>query len=134
MVTAAQMVTAEQLADATWLCPDTKTVAWSGGFLRDWLRRAKIPALITKNDAEGMTALVYTAKRCYSIYVREPLPLIPNSRMSMGGIMDSRAPEPGESWTRGRDLPDGALSEETWAAILAAIVMWESVGPTERKE
>jgi hypothetical protein len=122
------MVTAAELEGAEWVTQSTQTVAWSGGFLLDWLRRAQIPALITKSDAEGMDALVYTVARVYRIYVREPLPLIPDSRMSMGCIMDARAPEPGEAWTRGRDLPDGALTNELWAEILAAIVMWESVG------
>ena len=126
------MVTAEELEGAEWLSTSTQSVAWSGGFLLDWLRRAQIPALITKNDAEGMTALIYTATRVYSIYVRESLPLVPDSRMAMGCIMDARAPEPGETWTRGRDLPDGVLTNELWSEILAAIVMWESVGPAQK--
>ncbi len=109
-------------------------IAAPGKDLLDWLRRAQIPALITKNDAEGMTALVYTATRVYSIYVGEPLPMVPGSRMSMGCVMYARAPEPGESWVRGRDLPDGALTNDMWAEILAAIVMWESRDVAESRK
>ena len=128
------MVTAEELEGAEWLSTSTNLVAWSGHYLADWLLRAQIPALITKNDAEGMTALIYTATRVYSIHVREPLPLVAGSHKTMGCTAAMRAPEPGKSGTDGWFLVTaGVLTNELWTEIMSKIVMRESVGPTERK-
>ena len=45
----------------------------------------------------------------------------------LGCIASSRKPRAGEDWTRGRDLADGSLSEDTWRKILAEIVSYELV-------
>ena len=45
----------------------------------------------------------------------------------LGCIASSRKPRAGEDWTRGRDLADGDLSEETWHEILGDIVSYEMV-------
>lgn len=41
-------------------------------------------------------------------------------------------PWPGETWTRGRDLPDGAHNERTWGRIKTAI-LWEELVPLSRE-
>ncbi len=49
----------------------------------------------------------------------------------------ARKPRAGETWTRGRDLPDGPFSEETWQEIVLAIVRYELVeleGKPDREE
>jgi len=45
----------------------------------------------------------------------------------LGCIASCRKPRAGEDWTRGNDLADGALTEETWRCILADIVAYELV-------
>ena len=45
----------------------------------------------------------------------------------LGCVMSNRAPEAGESHTRGSDLPDGQLTWETWNRILIGIVAYELV-------
>jgi hypothetical protein len=66
---------------------------------------------------------LYTAIHSYSISMILPSPEKPNGYM--GCIASCRAPYPGETHTRGNDLPDGPYSDETWHAILAAIVRYE---------
>ena len=45
----------------------------------------------------------------------------------LGCIANCRKPRAGEDWTRGSDLADGTLSQETWHKILADIVSYEMV-------
>ncbi len=45
----------------------------------------------------------------------------------LGCTMNARKPLPGEDWTRGRDLADGKLNDETWCHILSDIVAYELV-------
>lgn len=45
----------------------------------------------------------------------------------LGCIASSRKPRAGEKHTRGNDLADGPLTEETWRRILADIVSYEMV-------
>lgn len=45
----------------------------------------------------------------------------------LGCVASSRKPRAGEDWTRGNDLADGSLSEETWHKILGDIVSYEMV-------
>ncbi len=45
----------------------------------------------------------------------------------LGCTVSSRKPRAGEGWTRGRDLADGLLNEDTWRRILADIVSYEIV-------
>ncbi len=45
----------------------------------------------------------------------------------LGCVASSRKPRAGEWWTRGNDLPDGPFCEETWLAILRAVVAYETV-------
>lgn len=43
----------------------------------------------------------------------------------LGAGVSSRKPRPGETWTRGNDLADGKLSEDTWKDILRDIISCE---------
>lgn len=45
----------------------------------------------------------------------------------LGCIASQRAPRPGETHTRGNDLTDGELNDETMTEILADIVHYESL-------
>lgn len=67
---------------------------------------------------------IYTDTNRYSIVAKEGN----QNRVSyLGCVASSRKPRAGEDWTRGRDLADGSLSEETWRKILADIVSYELV-------
>ena len=43
----------------------------------------------------------------------------------LGCGVSSRRMRPGESWFRGRDLPDGKLTKKTWRKIKNAIIQYE---------
>ena len=45
----------------------------------------------------------------------------------LGCGASSRTVRPGENWTRGNDLPDGAFSRETFDDIIGAILAYELV-------
>ena len=51
----------------------------------------------------------------------------------LGCIASARKPRAGEDHTRGNDLPDGKLNENTWRQILAAIVGYELVDIKSKK-
>lgn len=85
----------------------------------NWNRDVEV---ITESDV-SLEFRVYTDTNCYrvSAKVRE------DGTGYLGCIASARKPRAGEDWTRGNDLPDGPLSEETWRNILAAIVGYELV-------
>mgnify|MGYP001560171729 CR=1 FL=1 len=72
---------------------------------------------------------LYTDINRYSIVAHEG-----NSekRSYLGCTASSRKPRAGEDWTRGRDLADGPLSDETWHKILADIVSYELVDVVDK--
>lgn len=43
----------------------------------------------------------------------------------LGCIMSKRKPLPGETWTRGHDLPDGYATEDTMIRIIGSILSLE---------
>lgn len=53
--------------------------------------------------------------------------LINRSEPSLMCNSDTRKPRAGEDWTRGRDMTEGPLTEETWQRFLAEIVSYEIV-------
>jgi len=71
---------------------------------------------ITRDDEERFTVRIFTASNDYQIT---------SSPTYLGCQVSSRMTRPGETWTRGNDLPDGSFSVETWYNILAAIVGYE---------
>ncbi|KKM82923.1 hypothetical protein LCGC14_1314580 [marine sediment metagenome] len=53
--------------------------------------------------------------------------LINRAEPSLMCNSDTRKPRAGEDWTRGRDMTEGPLNEETWRAFLAEIVSYEII-------
>lgn len=43
----------------------------------------------------------------------------------LGAGVSTRKPRPGETWTRGNDLPDGPYSTKTWNSIVLGIIRYE---------
>ena len=66
---------------------------------------------------------IYTHDNSYSIVARTK----PGGGSYLGCIASSRKPRAGEDWTRGNDLADGDISDETWNQIIADIVSYELV-------
>jgi hypothetical protein len=100
-----------------------------GHFAR-WDRDVEVVKLA--NDG-SVVIRIYTDTNCYGIDARPGImdpekPLLEGERRSyLGCIASSRKPRVGEKHTRGNDLRDGYLSEETWSGILADIVSYEMV-------
>ena len=68
---------------------------------------------------------IYTDVNYYAISVREPT--LDKEDGYLGCITSCRKPRAGEDWTRGNDLADGPLTEETWLRILSDIISYEMV-------
>lgn len=77
---------------------------------------------------------IYTDTNRYGITARDPDKMRDPDSMThhyddgyLGCVAACRKPRAGEDWTRGNDLADGPLTEDTWRAILADIVSYELV-------
>ena len=79
---------------------------------------------IKKHDDKRLSVRLFTDRHQYSISA------------TIGGYLGctygNRKPLPGETWTRGRDLPDGPHSERTWGRIKSAI-LWEEFVPLSKE-
>ena len=73
----------------------------------------------------------YTDTNCYAISAVERHGERPGY---LGCIASCRKPRAGEDWTRGSDLPDGPLTEDTWRRIVANVVSYELVRVHRREE
>lgn len=62
-------------------------------------------------------AYLYTDGNCYAIDATQT--------GYLGCVVSARKPRPGEDWTRGHDLADGKLNDETWNRILRDIIAYE---------
>lgn len=87
--------------------------------------------LATRDDCEepgerGIVYLLYTRTNRYRIRAVERMNEVPSGGY-LGCTSSCRTPRAGENWTRGRDLADGPLTEETWHRILGDIVSYEMV-------
>lgn len=69
-----------------------------------------------RDCGDGVEIRLFTDGNRYSITAKPAY---------LGCIVNSRKPRPGEDWTRGNDLADGKLDEETWNKILRDIVAYE---------
>lgn len=98
------------------------------GWLDKNIRFASKKVLVDEKD-NRVNLKIFTENYCYSISARLPN----NNDGYLGCIATARKPRTGETWTRGRDLPDGNYSEETFNKILAAIVSFEIL-PLEIQE
>ena len=65
---------------------------------------------------------LYTNEHVYAISAVETPDI---SRTYLGCIMGRRKSNPGERHTRGRDLSDGKLTDETWMSIMGDIISIE---------
>jgi hypothetical protein len=77
---------------------------------------------------------IYTEVNCYQILARSGYDYSPNEpRLQdrpvsyLGCQAGARRPRAGENWTRGNDLADGPLSDDTWNQIMIDIVSYEMV-------
>lgn len=71
---------------------------------------------------ETVKLTLYSNKNKYTISAKSH-----SDQPYLGCVASSRMPRAGEDWTRGSDLTDGPLNEETWHKILADIVSYELV-------
>lgn len=81
---------------------------------------------VTKPTDNEVVVKVFTEVNCYSIRARGP----DSSGVDkgyLGCVSTSRKPRAGETRSRGNDLTDGDLSEETWGRIKNDIVSYEIV-------
>ena len=73
---------------------------------------------------------IFTEKHEYIIRAIER----ENGKNYLGCIVDNRAPWPGEKHTRGNDLADGDLCQQTWMSILTDIISLELIEIPKRQE
>lgn len=83
-----------------------------------------------EHGAQRFCVRIFTDTNQYTISAREPYEH-PEGKEGDNGYLgcqgSTRKPRAGEEWTRGNDLSDGPLTEETWQAILGDIVSFEMV-------
>ena len=106
--------------------------------LKDWIWRGKHAStsnfMITKEgdaDHPFVRLIFVTVVNSYSI--RAFLPSNDNDGGYLCCEYDARKPLPGETWTRGGDLFDGSLNEETWNKIMQDILSVELAEGVEVK-
>lgn len=89
--------------------------------LEEWLGEAKFARLDRFRFSEegGRGSVVFcTAAHTYHLSFREDY---------LGCTASCRTVRPGESWTRGSDLPDGEFSRDTFDEIVRAVLAYELV-------
>lgn len=64
---------------------------------------------------------LFTKRHNYNLAISDD----ESTRGYLGCIVSNRAPYPGETHTRGSDLPDGPLTLATWTSIMDAIIKME---------
>lgn len=81
------------------------------------------PDRVSRGPQQAMSVRVFTDTNQYTIHAIER----PDGTGYLGCTSSCRKPRAGETWTRGRDLHDGPLTERDWFRILADIVSYELV-------
>ena len=76
------------------------------------------------SEPDRFDARFYTDIHSFHISARNPRD---GDDGYLGCIAGCRKPRAGEDWTRGNDLADGPLSEQTWHRILGDIISYELV-------
>jgi hypothetical protein len=127
------------------------------GRFASWDRCVDVVGASGGPSGSDLTFRVYTAVNRYTITAQSPrmqrYQLVPvdwpaaapvvdsggpyEERMSdgyLGYTASCRTPCAGEDWTRGNDLADGPLTEETWNRIIGDIVSYEMVHVHRRRE
>ena len=77
---------------------------------------------IVRKDINRLSVNIYTNTNRYRITANQQ-----GEADYLGCTANSRKSRAGEDWTRGSDLPDGALNRKTWERIIAGIVSYEMV-------
>lgn len=81
------------------------------------------PETIWENEKSGTVHIrFYTETQEYAIVARPPTEM---GVGYLGCMATSRKRRPGESWHRGRDLPDGPYCRDIWDRILRGILAYE---------
>lgn len=99
--------------------------------LLSWIRRdfyrysgeEHVDVLPAKASDSGLVVKLYTDVNVYTLTARDG----GSDGGYLGAVGGSRKPRAGETWTRGNDLSDGPLSEETWSRIKNDIISFELV-------
>lgn len=78
----------------------------------------------TFNDEIRLSMMLYTATNRYAINGKVNLMGDGNY---LGCMASSRAPRPGEDWSRGSDLADGKFSKHTWDRIVGDMLSYELI-------
>ncbi len=106
---------------------ETEIKSEHGRQLIEWLRPYKgsygTRIHIVENTEDSLRLKLYMARNYYTIVAK------PSSSgdIYLGCVASTRAPRPGEDWTRGNDLPDGIFSKALAHKILSAIVFYEAL-------
>ena len=82
---------------------------------------------IVKRDDEGMDLQLRIFTETHRYHISAHPQLTAEGRSYLGCMASCRKPRAGEEHHRGNDLPDGPLDEETFRAIMFAIVGYELV-------
>ena len=97
-----------------------KTLVFPGTAVDDFIK-------VTKDfKSEGSfhkEYVFYTDEYKYIVFAIDR----PDDDGYLGCQVSARKKRPGEDWTRGNDLPDGPLNNDTWLMILNAIINYEIV-------
>lgn len=114
---------------------DLSTLEGVRAQMKDWIWRGKFGS--TKNfnleiDGDRVKLTFKTALHSYSI-VGRPIGWASRSGSYLGCVVSNRYSLPGENWTRGNDLADGDLSEETWHRIMQDILSVELAAAAEER-
>ncbi len=70
---------------------------------------------------ERLRVFLYTHCSRYNICIRKPN----NDKGYIGCTVSNRMERPGETWKRGRDLPDGPFEQSTMLKIIYGIIAYE---------
>lgn len=74
------------------------------------------------SDKNWIKVNFFTNEHIYSISVHWKNTM---KESYLGCTVSTRKPRPGETWSRGNDLPDGKYNDETWNKILRGIIRYE---------
>src|SRR5882724_12593093 len=90
-------------------------------FMNEWLSRSS-HYYNGKSDKQTIYIDTVKGKIKVKLYTHDNVyDIVATTTGYLGAGCSSRRPEPGESWTRGRDFPDGTFNEMTWNKIISAI-------------
>ena len=94
--------------------------------LRSWISAKYGTAhILAVLDDEYARLKWYTRDSVIGVVVHLPTEKRPQGYI--GATASSRAPNPGETWTRGNDLADGPYCRETWDRVVADAAFWDAL-------